>query len=127
MRAQEEIDAYAERVSDWIVALLQTHTPVRAYQTTEDFEQLDRDMAALPARAKKEMTRLFLQKEVLDWVLNTNRDDLVADTREKVEEAGVDMYELEDRYDGTAEREAEEADRRAARAWEQLSTNKETP
>jgi hypothetical protein len=82
------------------VAILGQHTSPGEPHTQEDFDRLDREMDAMPVKARRTLTRLHLQTEVLVWILQDTTDDLPSETRDKVEEAGVDLYQLEDAYRG---------------------------
>jgi hypothetical protein len=102
MRTQEEIQSYADRVMTWVGAILGVYTSPGEPRTEEDIEKLDREMMAIPARAKNTLNQLHLQLDVLAWVLG-GEPELVGNTREKVDEAGVDLYQLEDAYRGEPE------------------------
>lgn len=103
MRTQEEIEDYRDRLAEWFSAVLSRHTtawPEGEKFTDERMDQMDREMNTIPKKVKAVLIRLDLQMDVLAWVLNRPGpdEDIVAMTRERVSQAGVDLYELEDRY-----------------------------
>ena len=102
VRSIEEVQVYHQRVAGWIQALIAQHTTPWSDgdDILEASDRMDKETRAMPVKAKRLMDRLFLQMDVLSWVLNTDPDDLVEETRDRVADAGVDMYELEDKWQG---------------------------
>jgi hypothetical protein len=104
-----EVEDYHQRVMSWIGAILSAHTSTPEGWTEEAFEKLDKEMEAMPPKSRRALNRLYLQADVLAWVRNMTLDDLVEETRRRVEATGVDMYDLEDKWRGDDDGASSEA------------------